>query len=157
MQTSHFYATIERHSTDSWVKVLLEAISTCISIPGCLMICRWGRQPHCCVLWAFHQIHAYCIFSEFQHAGCSFIGWLYLCGSTFDRSCGKWQKRKYYVMCLDTLVEPKLNSQWHFCQSKNWVIYISYGWIIYFEHPWYFWFFYTATIWGSEILLLKVC
>ena len=68
----------------------------------------------------------------------SFYSWLYLCGSTFDRSCGKWQKRKYCVMCLDTLVEPKLNSQWHFCQSKNWVIYISYGWIIYFEHPWYF-------------------
>ena len=49
MRTPHFYATIERHSTDSWVKVLLEAISTCISILGCLMICRWGRQPHCCV------------------------------------------------------------------------------------------------------------
>ena len=41
----------------------------------------------------------------------SFYSWLYLCGSTFDRSCGKWQKRKYCVMCLDSLVEPKLNSQ----------------------------------------------
>ena len=94
------------------------------------LLCSWAGA-------AFHQIHAYCIFAEFQHAGCSFIGWLYLCGSTFDRSCGKWQKRKYCVICLDTLVEPKLNSQWHFCQSKNWSIYISYGWIIYFGHPWY--------------------